>query len=470
MRADQQARGSESGVAHLLLLAVIVVVAAVAIVALHDSERTSSRRQAAGKTRPADAEAVAQTLGPAVVDLDVSLPGGGRASATGMVLTPAGEVVTNNHVIAEATAITARVAGTGRTYVATVLGYDATDDVAVLGLDDASGLPTIAPADASTLAAGDPIVVIGSVAGVEGVPTPLTGAVRALDQKVGAGSETLRGMVEIDVPTRAGDSGGPVADAGAKVLAMTTAAPGGNRFREQTRSDVTFAIPIDHVLAVVDRVDAGRSTSTVHVGPRAVLGVGVRPTSPDGGAGAYVVSVQSDGPAARVGIVADTIIVSIDETTIQTTRVLGTTLDHYRPGDVVRIGYVGRDGVFRARRRRTRVGPLDVTIDDVAHGGGPIDVEGPAAELLREEKSVRNEFVAVGAVHVLSDLIDLLCQHTELLCEQVQRCLAVDDDMMVGVAAGSVEVGLQCGRKVVGRAVHKDVPPGRSGSQCVGSG
>ena len=74
---------------------------------------------------------------------------------------------------------------------------------------------------------------------------------------------------------------------------------------------MTFAIPIEGVFAVVDRVDAGQSTNAVHVGPRASLGVAVRPTSPDGDAGAYVVSVQGDGPAARAGIVADTIVVSV---------------------------------------------------------------------------------------------------------------------------------------------------------------
>jgi S1-C subfamily serine protease len=348
------------------MVAVVLVVAILAIVALYDSGRTStpSRAQSRssvpvtrGATRPIDTEAVARTVGPAVVDLEVSLAGGGHASATGMVLTPAGEVVTNNHSIADATAITARVAGTGRAYVGTVLGYDVTDDVAVLGLAGASGLATIEPADSSAIAGGDPVVVIGSVAGVEGVPTPRAGVVTASGRQVEAGAETLHGMVEIAVRTRASDSGGPVANAGAKVIAMTTAAPGGGRFHEQTSDDVTFAIPIEDVFAVVDRVDAGQSTNTVHVGPRAALGVAVRPTSPDGGAGAYVVSVQGVGPAAQAGIAADTIIVSIDNTTIPTTDVLDTTLDHYRPGDVVRVGLVGRDGLYRALDVQLGSGP-----------------------------------------------------------------------------------------------------------------
>jgi S1-C subfamily serine protease len=353
---DREDGTAESGVVHLLVAAVVLVVAVLVIVALSDSARTSTSQPSRssppvgrGGARPIDAEAVARRVGPAVVDLEVSLAGGGHASATGMVLTAAGEVVTSNHSIAQATAITARIGGAGRMYAATVVGYDVTDDVAVLALTGASGLATLEPADASALADGVPVVVIGSVAGVRDVPIPLTGAVSALDRTVTAGAETLEGMVEVDVSTRASDSGGPVADVGAKVVAMTTTAPGGGRFREQTTDEVTFAIPIDDVLAVVDRVDAGQSTQMVHVGPTAALGVTVRPTAPDGGAGAYVVSVQRDGPAARAGISVGTIVVSIDDTTIPTTDVLDATLNHYRPGDLVRVGWVGRDGLFRAR-------------------------------------------------------------------------------------------------------------------------
>ena len=302
MRVERPGWRSESGVAHLLLIVVVVVAAGLAIAALYDSTRSSRPDRspagpiAGGATPTIDAAGVARSVGPAVVDLQVSLADGGHASATGMVLTPAGEVVTNNHSILGATAITARIAGTGATYVGTVLGYDVSRDVAVLGLAAASGLPTIERGDRPALADGDPVVVIGSIVGLTGAPAPLAGQVTGLDRRVGAGEETLEGMVEIDVPTRAIDSGGPVADAGGRVVAMATSAPAGGRFREQTSDDVTFAIPIGDVLAVVDRVDAGQSTDTVHVGPRATLGVSVRPTSA-GGAGAYVV----ERPGRRPG-------------------------------------------------------------------------------------------------------------------------------------------------------------------------
>jgi len=364
MQADGLGGTSESGVGHLLVVALVVVLAIVAIVALSDHTRTSTPKRTGlqssspGTTRPIDAEAVARTVGPAVVDLQVSLGGGGHTSAAGMVLTPAGEVVTDNQSIAQATAIAARVSGTGRTYAATVVGYSVTDDVAVLALAGASRLATIQPADASALADGEQVVSVGSGASVNHAPIPPSGTVTALDQRVQAGTETLYDMAEIDVSTPASDSGGPVADASGKVVAMTTAV-GGGRPQVGAGKDVTFAIPIDGVLAVVDRVDADDSNNGVHVGPTAALGIAVRPTSPDGGAGAYVVSVQRDGPAARAGIATNTIVVSINDTTIPTTGVLEETLDRYRPGDVVSVGWIGRDGLYRAKNVRLGSGSPD---------------------------------------------------------------------------------------------------------------
>jgi S1-C subfamily serine protease len=365
MRPDGPGGRSESGVGHLLVVAVVLVLAIVAIVALSDQVRTSTPKRTgsrsssplpSGATRAIDAEAVARTVRPAVVDLQVSLGGGGHTSAAGMVVTPAGEVVTDNQSIAQATSIAARVPSTGRTYAATVVGYDATQDVAVLALAGASGLATIEPADTSALVDGEPVLAVGSVASLKGAPIPLSGTVTALHQRVQAGVETLEDVAEIDVASPASDTGGPIADAGGKVVAMTAAAAGAGHLQGRPSKDVMFAIPIGGVLAVVDRIDADENSSGVHVGPTAVLGIAVRSTSPDGGAGAYVVSVQRDGPAARAGIATNTIVVSINETTIPTPDVLQETLDRYRPGDVVRVGWIGRDGLYRSQDVRLGLG------------------------------------------------------------------------------------------------------------------
>ena len=85
----------------------------------------------------------------------------GKAAGTGMVLTSTGEVLTNNHVIDGATSISVTDIGNGRTYKASVVGYDKTQDVAVLQLQDASGLSTVSLGNSATVSTGQSVVAIG---------------------------------------------------------------------------------------------------------------------------------------------------------------------------------------------------------------------------------------------------------------------------------------------------------------------
>ena len=117
---------------------------------------------------PSNVRAIASKVDPAVVDIDVSYgalaPGTGGAG-TGIVLSPTGLVLTNNHVIDQAATIKATDLGNGRTYTATVLGYDATSDVALLQLQGASGLKTATLGDSARVKDGEPVVGIGNAGG-----------------------------------------------------------------------------------------------------------------------------------------------------------------------------------------------------------------------------------------------------------------------------------------------------------------
>ena len=84
---------------------------------------------------------IAAKVDPGIVDIDTVLANGTAAAGTGMVVTAAGEVITNNHVITEATRISATDIGNGSTYNAHVIGYDTSRDIAVVQLEHASGLP-----------------------------------------------------------------------------------------------------------------------------------------------------------------------------------------------------------------------------------------------------------------------------------------------------------------------------------------
>src|SRR3954447_370574 len=117
-----------------------------------------------------------------------------------MVISSSGEVLTNNHVIADGSTVRVELVSSGEQHAAKVLGYDVKDDIALLQIDNVSDLPTVSFADASKVAVGDPVVAMGNAGGRGGQPAVSSGSVTATDQKVTAGdsgtgdSETLTGM------------------------------------------------------------------------------------------------------------------------------------------------------------------------------------------------------------------------------------------------------------------------------------
>ncbi|WP_211299657.1 S1C family serine protease, partial [Amycolatopsis lexingtonensis] len=138
-----------------------------------------------------DVDAVSAKVNPAIVNVETELGLQGAAAAgTGIVLTPDGEVLTNNHVVAGATSIKVTSIGTGDTYTADVVGYNRSEDVAVLQLRKASGLPTAVIGDSSKVAVGDQILGLGNAGGKGGDPVPAPGTVTALDQSITASDES----------------------------------------------------------------------------------------------------------------------------------------------------------------------------------------------------------------------------------------------------------------------------------------
>lgn len=181
------------------------------------------------------------------------------AAGTGMVLTSTGLVLTNNHVVQDSSAIRVTIPSTGRTYTATVVGTNATDDVAVLKLTDASGLTTVTLDDDHDLSTGDTVTGVGNAGGT-GSLVAASGTVTALDQHVttlaeqGTPSESLSGLIETDAPIQAGDSGGPLLDEEGEVVGMDTAASASGQ-------SVGYAIPITTAVSVAKQIVASSGGS-----------------------------------------------------------------------------------------------------------------------------------------------------------------------------------------------------------------
>jgi S1-C subfamily serine protease len=265
-------------------------------------------------------------------------------------------VLTNNHVIAGAETISGQVAGNGPRYRGRVVGYDVTDDLAIVQLEGASGLPPAPIGDPASAHVGDSIVAIGNAGGAGGTPASAAGTIRALGQRVtatdsfGSERETLSDMIEVSAAIEPGDSGGPVVDTASRVIGLTAAATtGGDLLPAGGVSG--FAIPIDRALEVARRIDAGESSKSVHVGPRAILGVQVKTVQSTPAVasvhGAVVGLVENSSPARAAGLRADDVIVAVDGADIASLTDLNAALDLRRPGDTIQLGWTDGDGHSR---------------------------------------------------------------------------------------------------------------------------
>src|SRR5437764_15065323 len=178
-----------------------------------------------------DAAAVAARVTPSVVDVNTTIQtasGTGEAAGTGLILTPTGDILTNNHVVEGATDIQVSSRGRSGTYSAQVIGVDPSEDIAVIHINGVSGLPTVTLADTSALKIGDTVLAIGNALGLGGAPRVTQGSITALNQTItasenGANSEQLSGMIQTDAEISPGDSGGALVNAAGQVVGIITA-------------------------------------------------------------------------------------------------------------------------------------------------------------------------------------------------------------------------------------------------------
>jgi S1-C subfamily serine protease len=290
---------------------------------------------------PRDASSAAAQVGPQIVDIDAKLGFQSAVGAgTGIVIDPS-VILTNNHVVAGATDLTARSIANGQTYPANVIGFDRQHDIAVLQLAG-GGLPVANIGNSDGLSVGEPVVSLGNAGGAGGAPSVESGRIAALNQTVSANdaltgsTETLVGLIQVDANIRPGDSGGPTVNSANQVIGMNTAAS--QNFHLGRGQG--FAIPINEAMAIAGQIRSGASSPTVHIGPTAFLGVGVNDAQ--GGSGAVVRQVIPTGPAAGAGLAPGDVVNSINGQPVNSATALTNILDQHHPGDHVSVGLQGR--------------------------------------------------------------------------------------------------------------------------------
>jgi serine protease Do len=219
---------------------------------------------------------------------------GVRGLGSGFVINADGYVLTNNHVVADATEIRVKFAD-GREVSGKVVGGDAKTDLALLKVE-ATGLPVIPLGDSAKLEVGEPVMAVGNPFGLE--QTVTTGIVSATGRSIGAGP--YDDFIQTDASINPGNSGGPLVNARGEVIGVNTAIASGNG----GSVGIGFAIPTNLVKPIVAQLaESGRVT-------RAWLGVSIQPITKELAAsfglpdtsGALVSGVMDGSPAARAGL------------------------------------------------------------------------------------------------------------------------------------------------------------------------
>ena len=283
---------------------------------------------------------VAKRVLPATVMIQV-----GRATGSGFLIDREGRIVTNNHVVAGASdGSRIRVAYTdGRRVNAVLVGRSPSYDIAVIKASGAGAMQPIELGDSAQVQVGEPVIAVGSPLGLAGTVTEGIVSARNRPVVVSESSDAdaptaYINAIQTDAPINPGSSGGPLVDAGARVIGVNSAIL---TFGSSPNIGLGFAIPINQVATIADLlIKKGKATYPV-------IGANVQ----DGTVGAELSAVDPGGPASKAGLRAKDVITGVDGHHVDTMEELIVDVRTRRPGDIVVFDYAR--GSTRSQARVT---------------------------------------------------------------------------------------------------------------------
>ncbi|MFO7552343.1 MAG: DegQ family serine endoprotease [Haliea sp.] len=252
-----------------------------------------------------------------------------RGAGSGFIVSDDGYILTNAHVVQGADEVTVKLIDK-RSFTATVVGTDNRTDVAVIKIT-ANDLPTLKLGDPGKLRVGEAVVAIGSPFGFENSVT--AGIVSAKGRSLP--SENYVPFIQTDVAINPGNSGGPLFNLRGEVVGINSQIYS----RNGGYQGVSFAIPIDVAMEVVDQLKSGGKVS------RGWLGVVIQEVNADLAEsfgldrprGALIAEVLEDGPAAKSGLQVSDVILKFNGRAVENSSDLPRMVGMTKPGSKVPV-------------------------------------------------------------------------------------------------------------------------------------
>jgi S1-C subfamily serine protease len=292
---------------------------------------------------------VADSVGPAVVRVEVVKNGHPSGVGSGVIIAPDGLVLTNSHVVAGAKELRLQDAE-GRVMEARKLGEDADTDLALVRAGSARDLPSATLGNSKTLKRGQLVVAIGNPLGFESTVT--AGVISALGRSLRAKSGRLiEDVIQTDAALNPGNSGGPLVSSRGEVIGINTAVILGAQ-------GICFAVASNTAQFVlseliqhgrVRRAYIGMSGQTAPVPRRHARAAGI-----DNASGMVIAALEPQGPAALAGLLSLDVIVRADGESVTGVDDLIRLLNGERIGRPIAI-----DALRRGQLRSFDVTPLE---------------------------------------------------------------------------------------------------------------
>ena len=272
-----------------------------------------------------------------------------EGQGSGVIIDPRGIIVTNNHVIDDATRVQVNLKD-GRTFVGEVTGTDPATDVALVKVE-AEDLPFATLGDSEKLKVGQIVLAIGNALGLPWAPTVSMGLIGALGRPLPGTDFVVEGLIQTDAAINPGNSGGPLADLGGKVIGMNTA-------MIPFAQGMGFAIPSETIKRIMDQIARngrvvrpwlGISGTDVNRSVARRYNLAVEQ-------GVLLVEVIHGAPAREAGLRVGDILVKIEELRLEGMKDLVGALSRLSIGDDVSLQFV-RNGTSYETRLKLRESP-----------------------------------------------------------------------------------------------------------------